>query len=175
MPTQNWPGTVSSPTGIGIGGSVSGVGGIAFPAIQVAVADVNTLDDYEEGNWTAAYVCGTSGTITISASTGHYTKNGRQVIVNGYFDVSAIDAPVGSLTITGLPFTIADITNQFPAISIRADGLAATAVTSLQGRGQKNTANILVQKFSAGAAAALAADITTGTDIQISLAYNAAT
>jgi len=38
--------------GIGIGGVAAGTGGVAFPATAVAVADANTLDDYDE--YTAA-------------------------------------------------------------------------------------------------------------------------
>jgi hypothetical protein len=43
------------------GGSTSATGtGIAFPAIQSASSDVNTLDDYEEGTWTPQKLAGLS-------------------------------------------------------------------------------------------------------------------
>ena len=45
-------GTPSFTTGIGVGAATAGAGGVAFPATAVAVADVNTLDDYDE--YTAA-------------------------------------------------------------------------------------------------------------------------
>lgn len=41
-------GAMKIPYGLGIGGTAGGAGGIAFPATAVAVADANTLDDYEE-------------------------------------------------------------------------------------------------------------------------------
>jgi hypothetical protein len=50
--------------GIGISGTAAGAGGIAFPATAVAVANVNTLDDYEE--YTAASAACT-GAITTAA------------------------------------------------------------------------------------------------------------
>lgn len=45
-------GTFQVSTGAAVGGATAGAGGIAFPATAVAVADANTLDDYEEGTWT---------------------------------------------------------------------------------------------------------------------------
>ena len=40
--------TMKASTGAAVGGATPGAGGVAFPATAVAVADVNTLDDYEE-------------------------------------------------------------------------------------------------------------------------------
>jgi len=42
------PGTLGVSTGAAVGGATPGAGGLAFPATAVAVADANTLDDYEE-------------------------------------------------------------------------------------------------------------------------------
>ena len=69
--------TVAAATGMAVGGATPGAGGLAFPATAVAVSDVNTLDDYEEGSWTPADVSGASLAITGS---GTYTKIGRLVI-----------------------------------------------------------------------------------------------
>lgn len=79
---------------------------IFFPASQSASADANCLDDYEEGTWTAAFSCGTSGTITIhdDFKTGYYTKIGNVVHAMGVFKVGSISSPVGSLRIS-LPIT----------------------------------------------------------------------
>jgi len=79
--------------------------GITFPATQVPSADANTLDDYEEGTWTATLAC-TSGTITLKTGnqTGVYTKIGRVVNVSGYFEVNSISSPSGRLRVSGLPF-----------------------------------------------------------------------
>ena len=81
-------------------------GQIVFPATQIASADGNTLDDYEEGTWTATLVCN-SGTITLNGanSISRYTKIGRLVNVSGYIEVNAISSPTGRLTLGGLPFS----------------------------------------------------------------------
>jgi hypothetical protein len=75
--------------------------GITFPATQVASADVNTLDDYEEGTWTPSL----GGTATYSGTPlGFYVKVGSLVLVRGGFAVATIGT--GSTTvISGLPFT----------------------------------------------------------------------
>ena len=73
-------------------------------------SDVNTLDDYEEGYWTAG-VWTTGGSITLNSAydQGSYTKIGRMVHIAGFFDVSATSSPTGELKISGLPFTSATL------------------------------------------------------------------
>jgi hypothetical protein len=86
------------------GGDLQVSSGITFPATQVAASDANTLDDYEEGTWTATLTPLTSGTITLSANTCTYTKVGRKVTVTGEINTSAISSPLGRLRIGTLPF-----------------------------------------------------------------------
>ena len=68
-------GTPSFTTGIGIGAATAGAGGVAFPATAVAVANVNTLDDYEEYD-APSTAC--TGAIT-TACTYKVVKVGRMV------------------------------------------------------------------------------------------------
>jgi len=81
--------------------------GITFPATQSASSDANTLDDYEEGTFTASLTPLTSGTITLSASTCSYVKIGRSVTINGTLNTSAVSTPTGRLRLGGLPFVVA--------------------------------------------------------------------
>jgi len=106
--------------------SANGIG-ITFPATQSASSNANTLDDYEEGTWTAAFNV-TSGSITISTSynTGRYTKVGRLVTVNLHARFSSVSSPSGGLTISGLPFT-----SDADAQCRNSGTCAALAVTSL--------------------------------------------
>lgn len=98
------------PTTIGIGGatpSTSG-SGVSFPATQSASSNVNTLDDYEEGTFTAGITPKTSGSVTLNTfyQSGTYTKIGRLVTVCGQLILSSVSSPVGNqFYITGLPFT----------------------------------------------------------------------
>ena len=146
---------------------------VVFPATQVPSADVNTLDDYEEGTWTAAFVCGTSGTITIDGSynTGLYTKIGRQVTVTGQFKVAEVSSPIGKLTLTGLPFTSKDSFSAISAISVRANNLAVGAITYIQGWILSNTTEIVIEKFEAGSKVDLAGDVQANVFFAISATY----
>ena len=82
----------------------SDAGGIKFPATQVASSDANTLDDYEEGNYTATITGSTTaGTQTYAGQAGRYTKVGNVVHVTVF-------VALNSATFTGamklsLPFT----------------------------------------------------------------------
>ena len=94
--------TMKASTGAAVGGATPGAGGVAFPATAVAVADANTLDDYEEGTWTPAYATGFSA-VTYGARTGTYTKIGRFVKLNLYINAGSATAS-GNISISGLPF-----------------------------------------------------------------------
>lgn len=56
-------------------------GNVRFPATQGASSDVNTLDDYEEGNWTPTITFATPGDLSVSynSNTGRYVKVGKMV------------------------------------------------------------------------------------------------
>lgn len=97
--------TMTASTGAAVGGATPGAGGIAFPATAVAVANANTLDDYEEGTWTPALAFGGGTTgITYAGQGGYYTKVGRVVTLTGGINLSSKGSATGAATITGLPF-----------------------------------------------------------------------
>jgi hypothetical protein len=75
--------------------------GITFPATQSASSDANTLDDYEEGTWTAIDSSGAG--LPLSSANGTYTKIGRQVIAKVQVGFP-ITASVAFAAVGGLPF-----------------------------------------------------------------------
>jgi hypothetical protein len=82
-------------------------GNIPFPATQVASADPNVLDDYEEGTFTTGLTFGGAAVgMTKSITTGSYTKIGNRCIVSGYCKLSAKGSSTGAALFTGLPFTV---------------------------------------------------------------------
>jgi len=84
--------------------------GMAFPATQVPSANANTLDDYEEGTWTPVYGGSSSNpTCTYDAQFGFYTKVGRVVTCTVLLRTTAASGGSGFLTLTGLPFTSANV------------------------------------------------------------------
>jgi len=165
--------TISATTGMAVGGATPGAGGLAFPATQVAVANANTLDDYEEGTWTPALVCGTSGTITIASPTNAmtYTKIGRMVTVSGLFSTNAISSPVGALTLSGLPFA------QGTGDTFRGGGSfymsgGATTVTAMIWAGKSAATNInLYTRLTTGQLSSDASDVTNATDFFFNFSY----
>jgi len=66
-------------------------GQIKFPGTQIASGDANTLDDYEEGDWTPVIADASSGgnTGTYANAGATYTKIGKQVFIQVY--MSAIN------------------------------------------------------------------------------------
>lgn len=75
-------------------------GAVGFPAVQVASAVANDLDDYEEGTWTPSV----GGTATYTTQLGRYVKIGKTVFVFCDLEINAIGTG-STTTISGLPFT----------------------------------------------------------------------
>lgn len=83
----------------------SGIG-ISFPSTQSASTNANTLDDYEEGNFTPTLASGFSTAPTsYSTQNGSYTKIGRLVYFQIDLDPNGAVANATHLTIGGLPFS----------------------------------------------------------------------
>jgi hypothetical protein len=87
------------------GGDVQVSSGISFPVTQVAKSDPNTLDDYEEGNWTPILSDGTNDGTQGADNGGAYVKIGRQVFFTAQFAVGDIQSVGADCHIKGLPFT----------------------------------------------------------------------
>lgn len=94
--------TLSATTGVAVGGATAGAGGVAFPSTAVAVADVNTLDDYREASYTGTLTGGTtSPTGTIS-----FVRVGNKVTLEIPGSVFQVTSNATTMTITGGPTTM---------------------------------------------------------------------
>jgi hypothetical protein len=90
---------------LSLGGTtiIPAVGQYAFPATQNPSADANTLDDYEEGTWTPSISFG-SGSATVTAAAGTYTKIGRVVTCSINIELGSASS-AANLQINNLPFS----------------------------------------------------------------------
>lgn len=143
--------------------------GIQFPAVQVAVADVNTLDDYEEGTFTPTVVSSGGGAPTYSTQQGSYLKVGSGV----WFQIRITLATIGTLaagniTISGLPFTIGSVTGW---ISVSYFGALATSMSYVGGALNSGTTSISMTYIPGAGSASHSlltqSDISGTTDIVV--------
>ena len=149
-------------------------GQIAFPATQIASADANTLDDYEEGTFTMTWTPD-SGSITMDATTtkANYTKIGRLVIVNAYAFVASVSSPSGLLNIN-LPFNSASINGGARSScwiafnTLSAGGNIATAWPIIND--SASTCQVYVGTGT-GVTTNFSAYVTTNTDARITMVY----
>ena len=150
--------TVTIPAGHNLAGDGSGLtnlpahsGNVAFPATQVASANANTLDDYEEGSWTPIL----GGSTTYNENGGHYIKIGRFCICHGILRINAIGTGA-TYTISGLPFTSAGATNVNDApggFSIGEHDSLATSVIDFSCNNQKSSTSVIVKSKTVAATA----------------------
>lgn len=106
-------------------------GQIKFPATQNPSADANTLDDYEEGTFTATLTgCTTSPTIDFK-----YTKVGRVVTVTPLTaSVNGVSNST-SKTLTGIPVAISPSVSYYDHSISSDNGGSATMSACLVGSG----------------------------------------
>jgi hypothetical protein len=104
--------------------------GIKFPATQVASTDANALDDYEEGTWTPTQGAGLT-VVGAFASSGHYTKVGRQVTIQGYVGAAtSVSAATNQVLCGGLPFVAKSAANA-QCIGSAANGTTINALINV--------------------------------------------
>lgn len=95
--------------------------GLTFPATPVLSADPNTLDDYEEGDWTPSYYSFGLDAITYSIlRRGRYVKIGKLVFIWAYIATSALTVTGSSddVAIAGLPFAPENVYDGASVITI---------------------------------------------------------
>ena len=93
-------------------------GQIGFPATQVPSTDPNTLDDYEEGNFTGTL----TGCTTAPTDVIYYTKIGNQVTIQAAVGFSAVVSNAVTKTITGMPAAIRPGRDMYGTIDVIDNG-----------------------------------------------------
>jgi hypothetical protein len=125
---------------------------ISFPATFVPVADVNTLDDYEEGTWVPTLwdTSLVNKGATFNAAVGQYTKVGDVVFITGYLDMSGLGTlTTGSAAFIGnLPFTSKNRSGVLSSVSFGyAGNIALSSAAIITGTIGVNEAYISLRKW----------------------------
>lgn len=147
--------------------------GIKFPAIAVPDADVNVLDDIEEGTWTPVLTFATPGDESIiqSHAIGKYAKSGRLVAVNFTMATSTFTHTTasGALHMTGLPFTSQNLTSDDNRGALMMGGVTKSDIMAITVQLGPNNNIATFQAMISGAAIAVisAADMPTGGDVRV--------
>lgn len=140
--------------------------GITFPATQSASSNANTLDDYEEGTWTATL---TDGTNTVTSDGATYRKIGSLVFVSFQFynkNISAWNA--ANLSVTGLPFTVATNHDSFITVGTPNGFTVSGPLTMSFGNGSTSS-GLYYRGGSSNWAAVQKGDITNNANFSLYL------
>jgi len=160
--TLNVTGNTTTPTAV--------VNGVKFPAVQVASADVNTLDDYKEGTWTPAVSFGGASvgiTYDTTNTKGRYVKIGKTVFAWGRVILSNKGSSTGVAAVS-LPITSL---SSLPVASVTIPFYYQFSGT-LTG-GYINTSNNVFYPVVGGSNNATNANFTDVSDFMFSLFYSA--
>ena len=139
-------------------------------------SNVNTLDDYEEGTFTAAFSA-SSGTITILAShvTGYYIKVGKLVHVQLHTAVGSVSSPSGAVYLEGLPFTsLTGLASsaQYNHLHILVGYLSSGNTYGTSGQLPNNSTQVSMTEFDGGTTAtSMAAKFAANTEVHLTGTY----
>jgi hypothetical protein len=146
--------------------------GIIFPATQVASANANSLDDYEEGVWTPVVADATTGgNASATVCVGSYTKIGNKVTATAAcVNINTTGLTAGNpVYVRGFPFATGDIagtTAYFTGTALTSSiTISAPPLVAIEDNGQT------AASFSDGSTI-LVSDLTsTSADIWFTLTY----
>jgi len=150
-------------------------GNVAFPATQVASADANTLDDYEEGTYTPTIIASSGNDHTYTTQQAGYTKIGN--LVHCFFKVviNSLGTSSGGSALGGLPFASAATAGHYGSIDwAYVDSLNIPLYSSMAGRVElnSNTTQILLWDSTTGTHTMTMAELSAGASLQGSLYYH---
>jgi hypothetical protein len=153
--------------------------GIDFSAATHAAGMTSELlNDYEEGTYTVAIGCGTSGTVTLNTAydTAQYTKVGRLVTVTGGVIVSSVSSPTGYFTIS-LPFSsasLSELSGYFLSV-LTISGVNTANIADFVSLGVTGASSIRIYLGDAtGLQGDSAQELKAGTEIYFTVSYIAA-
>lgn len=151
-------------------------GQLSFPATPNPSADVNTLDDYQEGTFTPTiYGETTAGVNSYISQVGTYTKIGNRVFFELYVRLNALDTILsGNVAVGGLPFASAAIANNHVACSIYVAGCTLpSACTQFSARVVPNGDYVEIFCFGSNTSAHLTqVNLTSGSQFAIGGSYH---
>tara|TARA_B100001123_G_scaffold317933_1_gene356322 strand:- start:193 stop:831 length:639 start_codon:yes stop_codon:yes gene_type:complete len=161
LPAANLTGTLPAISGANLTNLPAHSGNVAFPASQSASSNANTLDDYEEGNWTPAL--NAPGNATYTEQTGAYTKIGNVVNIWGTLTINAIGT-ASSSSLAGLPFTATANGGLFLTYS---GSLAKNQYSYVTGQIVTGTTRVDMMEYdvTTGVSAMTAAQLSSGADL----------
>jgi hypothetical protein len=154
-----------------VSGTTPSLNGITFPATQVPSADANTLDDYEEGTFTATLQYSGTNTPSYLIQTGRYTKIGRIVQIQMLLSWNE-NGSTGNLLFTGLPFTSAN-SNARAAVTFVSFGLLVVT-SSITGYVTLNSTSITPFINDNAGTAVTATNTDNDQDVYMTVTYEVA-
>ena len=163
----------SARTNLGLGTtSTPAFQGVAFPAADVPNANVNTLDDYEEGTFTPALAWGTPGTSTwaVTFANGFYTKIGNRVFFHVAMQVVPTNGTAtGALNLTGLPFAASAIANSNTRFPVQMGGWSKAGYSSIACNVVPGgtSANFIAMGSGVALSAVALADVASGGTVNV--------
>ena len=156
-------------------GEVNVPAGITLAQTIGSTAASNTLDDYEEGTWTATAEFSTGGFKSCANNVCRYVKIGGLVHISGRFSLNNHTGSSGELRIEGLPFSKGNPSGDgnIAGIQIYVEGAASNITNDIVGLVLDATTQFLIRRSGTTASGNDMSGLTdTGTTLLVGGTYN---
>jgi hypothetical protein len=130
--------------------------------------------DYEEGTFTPTVLgSSTAGTANYTVQVGRYTKIGNRVFISGRIVYNTLTG-TGNLLVGGLPFTVANVSNNYAGVSLGdLNGLALTALNTAYANTVVNTTQFEFTQTPTGGGSSTAVPVDAAASFMFAAHYEA--
>lgn len=156
--------TLRTSIGVGTGDTPT------FTGINLGDED---MDHYDEGTWTPSISPETGSISAFTLREGVYVRIGEWVNCTGTIDVNTISSPSGTLTFSGIPFTLPNNDGNQGAFVCNANGWSGLGTASIRGVQTKNaTTGIIGKAGDSGSIYDLSGDLQNGCGLHFTLGFS---
>jgi hypothetical protein len=145
----------------------------AVPSIDRSLGSVSFSDQNALATWTPGLAFGAATTgLTYTTQVGRYTVHGRLVTAVAYITINDNGSASGAATITGLPYTAANVTNLRVACAMGGDAFGGSLAAPIWAEVVPNTTTAALFKLVTGSKTAITeSDLANGTNVAVTLQY----
>ena len=143
---------------------------LATPSLNLGDED---MEHYDEGTWTPSLTTEGGSIAAYTLQEGVYVRIGEWVNCTGTIDVQTVSSPSGSVTMTGIPFTLPNNDGNQGAFSTNLNGWSDLGTASIHGTQTKNATTALIGKAGAtGSINDIGGDLQNGCGMHFTISFS---
>ena len=158
-------------------GSITDIATLSTTSLTTPILNLGDedMEHYDEGTWTPSLTTEGGSIAAYTLREGVYVRIGEWVNCTGTIDVQTVSSPSGSVSMTGIPFTLPDNDGNQGAFTVNLNGWSGLGTASIHGTQTKNATTALVGKAGAsGSINDIGGDLQNGCGMHFTISFSLA-